>query len=89
IARATRAMVERGLPAGLYHCVNTGMGTWEEVARHAANVLGQPLHAVPITLATANLRARRPRFCAMSNAKLVAAGVPMRTWQEALEEFLA
>lgn len=89
IARAARAMVERPLPAGLYHCANTGMGTWEEIAQHAARVLGMPLHAVPITLATANLRARRPRFCAMSNAKLVAAGVPMQTWEDALETFLA
>ncbi|MBA3297359.1 MAG: dTDP-4-dehydrorhamnose reductase [Acidobacteria bacterium] len=88
VARATRALVEGRLPAGLYHCVNSGMGTWEEIAAHAAHVLGKPLRPVPITLATANLRARRPRFCAMSNAKLVAAGVPMRTWQEALEEFL-
>jgi len=88
IARATRALVEERLPTGLYHCVNTGMATWEEIAAHAAHVLRKPLRAVPITLATANLRARRPRFCAMSSAKLIAAGVPMQTWQEALDEFL-
>jgi dTDP-4-dehydrorhamnose reductase len=89
IARATRALVERELPRGLYHCVNSGMATWDEIARHAASVLGIPLRARPLTLATANLRAPRPRFCAMSNSKLAAAGVSMPTWQASLEQFLA
>ncbi|MEO5896533.1 MAG: dTDP-4-dehydrorhamnose reductase [Vicinamibacterales bacterium] len=88
IARATRTLIERTLPRGLYHCVNTGMATWEQIARHAATLVGMPLRAHPITLATVNLRARRPRFCAMSNAKLAAAGVAMPSWQQALEGFL-
>lgn len=88
IARATRALVEGRLPCGLYHCVNTGTATWEQIAQYAAGLLGEPLRSIPITLETAKLRARRPRYCAMSNEKLVAAGVPMQTWQQALEEFL-
>ena len=88
IARATRALIERKLPGGLYHCVNTGMATWEQIAQHAASLMRMPLRAKPITLATANLRARRPRFCAMSNARLAAAGVAMPSWQQALGQFL-
>ena len=89
IARATRTLIEGDLPPGLYHCVNTGKATWEQIAQHAARILGMPLRAKSITLETANLRARRPRFCAMSNAKLAAAGVAMPSWQEALQEFLS
>ena len=35
------------------------------------------------------LAAKRPVYCALSNAKLTAAvGEPMRTWQDALERYL-
>ena len=88
IARATAHLLRSGAPHGLYHCVNTGHATWLEIAEDIASVLGKPLHARPLTLAAANLRARRPRYCAMANAKLAAAGHPMPTWQEAVQEFL-
>jgi dTDP-4-dehydrorhamnose reductase len=35
------------------------------------------------------LPAPRPRFCALSNEKLQAAGVVMPTWQEALARHLS
>jgi dTDP-4-dehydrorhamnose reductase len=88
IARAVRGLVERQAPPGLYHCVNSGHATWAEIATHAAAQLGVPLRSRPLTLETAALRARRPRFCALSNSKRAAAGVPMPTWQEALGAFL-
>lgn len=89
IARAVRTLVERQAPPGLYHCVNSGAATWATVAERIANHLGRPLKARPLTLETAALRARRPRYCALSNAKLAAAGVQMPSWDEALETFLA
>jgi dTDP-4-dehydrorhamnose reductase len=39
-------------------------------------------------LETAALSAPRPKFCAMSNAKLAAAGIDMPTWQDALRRYL-
>ena len=88
IARAVRTLVERHAPAGLYHCVNTGAATWATIAERAAAILGKPLKMRPLTLETAALRARRPRYCAMSNAKLAAAGVEMQAWEDALKQFL-
>jgi dTDP-4-dehydrorhamnose reductase len=88
IARAIRALVEGRAAAGLYHCVNSGHATWAEIAQRAASSIGVPLRMCPLTLETARLRARRPRYCALSNAKLAAAGIPMRPWAEALDEFL-
>lgn len=88
IARATRALVERGAPAGLYHCVNTGHATWAAIAAYIAGQLGVPLRTRPLTLESASLRARRPRYCALSNRKLAAAGIEMPSWQAALGEFL-
>jgi dTDP-4-dehydrorhamnose reductase len=88
VARAARALVEGQAPAGLYHCVNTGCASWAEIARRTASMIGVPLRMRSLTLETAALRARRPRYCALSNAKLRAAGVEMRDWEEALLDFL-
>ena len=88
IASATRAVLERGVPAGLYHCVNPGAASWEHIATEAARLLDVPLRMKPLTLETARLTARRPRYCALSPARLAAAGVVMPTWQDALARFL-
>ena len=88
VTRAVRTLIHTEAPFGLYHCVNSGHATWARIAEHVAELLGKPLRTRPMTLATAGLRARRPRYCALSNAKLVAAGVPMPDWQSAVEAFL-
>ena len=89
IARSTRAIIEGGLASGIYHCVNAGAATWLAIAQEAARRLDRPLRAKPLTLATANLQAPRPRYCALSPARLAAAGVVMPSWQDALGRYLA
>ncbi len=86
-ARATRALVERGGPAGLYHCVNSGNCTWLEFAEALARQLGVTPHLTPMSMADATFRAERPQFCALSNRKLLAAGIAMPTWQDALRRY--
>ena len=88
-AAACREMLTRGATPGLYHCVNTGAATWADVATEASRVLSLPIQLKPITLETAALKAPRPRYCALSNAKLRAAGVSMPPWQDALRRHLA
>ena len=88
IARATRAAIERGLPPGLYHCVNDGFATWAEIAGEAARLLGVSWKMKPLTLETAALPARRPKFCAMSPARLADAGIAMPRWEDALDRYL-
>jgi dTDP-4-dehydrorhamnose reductase len=86
--RATRAMVERQPPGGIYHCVNSGRCTWLDFAREAARQMGVEPKLEPIRLADVALRAHRPLFCAMSNAKLASIGIPMPEWQDALARHL-
>jgi dTDP-4-dehydrorhamnose reductase len=88
VARATRTLLETGSAPGLYHCVNSGSATWAEIAAEASRLLGRPLQMKPITLESAALKAPRPRYCALSNARLTAAGVAMPTWQDALARYL-
>ena len=42
----------------------------------------------PITLESVALPARRPKYSALSTAKLAAAGIAMPTWQDALARHL-
>jgi dTDP-4-dehydrorhamnose reductase len=88
LARAARALVEGEAAPGLYHCVNSGHARWSEIAERAAALMGVAPRTRPVTLESAGLRAKRPRYCALSNAKLLATGVVMRSWDDALEEFL-
>ena len=89
VAIATRAIVESGLPEGLYHCVNSGMATWLELAAEVARQLGREGRLVPISVANVRQKARRPKFCALSNARLASVGVAMPAWQDALARYLA
>jgi dTDP-4-dehydrorhamnose reductase len=40
-------------------------------------------------MAAVPMRAPRPQYAALSNARLVATGVDMPTWQDALARYLA
>jgi dTDP-4-dehydrorhamnose reductase len=89
VARATRALIERNVPGGLYHCVNSGHATWADIAAEVATILGYPFTPKPLTLASVQLKAQRPRYCALSNEKLRQVGVSMPHWKDALKTYLA
>jgi dTDP-4-dehydrorhamnose reductase len=89
VARATRALIVAKVLHGLYHCVNVGAATWLDVAEEAAKLMARPLLAKPLTLASAQLVAPRPQYCALSPARLSASGVVMPTWQDALRRYFS
>jgi dTDP-4-dehydrorhamnose reductase len=89
IAAATRALVERSAPFGLYHCVNTGAATWFELALEIARLTGRAAEAVTgVSMADAGLPASRPKYAALSNEKLRAAGIDMPAWQDAMARYV-
>ena len=88
-ASATEAIVDGGLPFGIYHCVNAGSCTWKEFAEEAARLLGRRPHLRPVTLEDVGLRAPRSKYCALSNAKLAGYGIQLPAWQDALRRALS
>jgi dTDP-4-dehydrorhamnose reductase len=89
VIEATLALVSRGATPGVYHCVNSGSATWLELGALVADTMGAPRSLLgPVRVADVPMRAPRPQYCALSNAKLAAAGVPMPTWQDALRRHL-
>ena len=88
VAAATKHLIERGAQPGLYHCVNDGHATWEQVAREAARLLGvDPLLRLT-TSDRVTMKAARPVYCALSPRKLAAAGFAMPSWRDALGRWL-
>jgi dTDP-4-dehydrorhamnose reductase len=88
VAEATRRLIESGAQSGLYHCVNGGAATWLEIAQHAARLLDVELKAQPLRFESVKMKARRPRFCAMSPARLSSLGIVMPDWRDALGRYL-
>jgi len=88
-ARAMRELLARRAPAGVYHCVSSGYCTWLEFALAAAEILGVEPRVQPVRVADVTLRAERPKYCALSNAKLAAVGIELPTWRAALEDYLS
>jgi dTDP-4-dehydrorhamnose reductase len=89
VAHATRMLLEYQAPFGTYHCVNSGFGTWYELAVEVASALGIAGRIEPVTAADLKTVAPRPRFCALSNLKLYAVGVAMPSWQSAIRQHLS
>jgi dTDP-4-dehydrorhamnose reductase len=88
VAWATARLLEGRAERGLYHCVNTGHATWHDLGVEIARLLGREARLAPIRVADIEMRASRPRYCALANGKLARAGAPMPTWQDALRRYV-
>jgi dTDP-4-dehydrorhamnose reductase len=88
VAGAVEHLVRTCAAPGVYHCVSSGQTTWHDLALEAARGLQVPPRLRPVTLEAAALRASRPRFCALANRKLAAAGFPMPMWHDSLRHWL-
>jgi dTDP-4-dehydrorhamnose reductase len=90
VVEATARLVETGAEPGLYHCVNSGTTNWKELVDALAEMTGRAATAriEPVAFQSVPMKAKRPQYCALSNAKLRAAGVPMPEWKDALGRHL-
>jgi dTDP-4-dehydrorhamnose reductase len=89
VAAATRRLVESRAPSGIYHCVNTGHGTWYDVAHYMTRELGVAASLQAASVLDRPQTARRPRFCALSTAKLTTQGIAMPHWQDAIRRHVS
>ena len=87
VAAATFDLLRTAPAHGLYHCVGAGHATWFDMTGELAERLGVEPAIRGITLDELKLRAPRPRFCALSNRKLAAAGVEMPHWRDAVARY--
>ncbi len=96
IAGALPALFAPSAPGGIYHVCNRGVCTWRDWAEEGmsvAAVLGAPVQTrtvEPLRLADITaMIAKRPVYSPMSCARIEALiGRPMRSWQEAVADYL-
>jgi len=74
---------------GVYHMVNEGCCSWYEFTREIFRILGGGVQITPIKSDELKRVARRPSFSALKNRKLENSGLRMRTWKDALRDYLA
>jgi dTDP-4-dehydrorhamnose reductase len=70
---------------GVYHLVNEGVASWYDVAREVFRLKGVVTPLVHITSAEYPTTAKRPQNAVLLNTKFP----PLRSWQEALRDYLA
>jgi dTDP-4-dehydrorhamnose reductase len=89
VVDATLLLVSAGAPAGVYHCASSDFCSWFELGREIARILSVPASFLePVPFRDTPGRAKRPRFCALSSAKLGSCIGSMPEWRDALRRYL-
>jgi dTDP-4-dehydrorhamnose reductase len=94
LARVLVDLIDRDVPAGVYHTAGVDTMSWHRFAEVALQTLaevkgiGRPVEIQPISTDDWPTPARRPHYSALSFAKCASLGIaPMRPTSEALREF--
>jgi dTDP-4-dehydrorhamnose reductase len=89
IAEVIIKMLQKDVASGIWHVVNSGAATWYEFARRIIERSGIAATMSPITSAEFPTAAKRPSYSVLDNSKVSAAVGPMRSWQDALDDYLS
>jgi len=74
---------------GIYHVTKSGFCTWYGFAKHIFSILHMDIPCTPVSSASYRSKAPRPAYSVLDCGKVAAeAGIRMRSWQEAVEEYL-
>ena len=83
-----KRIMEMKLPFGTYHAANQGYCTWFQFAQEIFRTANLNPALKPIKTHQLQVKAARPKFSALKNAKLSGSGLQMREWRTALHEYL-
>jgi dTDP-4-dehydrorhamnose reductase len=88
LAVATLEAVSRKL-RGTFHAANSGYCSWYDLAVKAVSLAGMdPSRVAPATTREVARPASRPAWGVLDTTKLARAGVTLRPWEEALQEYV-
>jgi len=87
-AETIKKMIELNVPYGVYHATNSGYCSWFEFAKEIFKMTGLNPNLTPIKTNQLQMKAKRPQFSALKSTKLTQHGIKMRSWKEALREYL-
>jgi dTDP-4-dehydrorhamnose reductase len=84
LAAAVETLITKKYPYGIYHIVNSGQASWYDFAGEIFKLKQKDVHLVPTGASEFPRLAPRPKKAVLINTKFP----PLRSWQEALKEFL-
>jgi dTDP-4-dehydrorhamnose reductase len=87
-ASLLKGILELQLPFGVYHAANKGYCSWYQFAQEIFQLTGLTPTLAPIKTEQLRLKARRPRFSALTSTKLSSYNLEPREWQNALRAYL-
>jgi len=85
LAAGTRNLLERLPEPGIYHLTNRGSASWFDLAGEIFRITGRTVNLLPVPSTRFPRKALRPATAILHNTRLP----QLRSWQEALAEFLA
>jgi len=85
LALKTKEIIDQKKPYGIYHVTNSSGCTWFDFAKEIFTLKNIDVKLNPVPTSFFPRPAVRPKYSVLLNTKLAA----MRSWQEALKEFLA
>jgi dTDP-4-dehydrorhamnose reductase len=87
-AEAIKSIIELKVPYGIYHVTNSGYCTWFHFAKEIFRLTGLNPSLEPIKSCQLQSKVKRPQFSALKSIKLPKYGIKMRSWKEALRDYL-
>lgn len=83
-----KSIIEKELPHGIYHVANQGHCSWFEFTKEIFDVLNIDAKPSPIKSDELDRKAERPKLSAIESTKLGDYGLTMRSWEDALRDYL-
>jgi dTDP-4-dehydrorhamnose reductase len=87
-ATTIKEIIESKLPFGIYHLTNKGQCTWFQFAQEICKLAGLTPDLKPMKTSQMQTKAKRPIFSALKSTKLPKHNLDMRSWKEALYDYL-
>lgn len=85
LARVLKDLLEADEPYGIYHIGNEGPASWYDAAKYLFMLKGiKDVKLIPVSSSDYQRPAKRPKYSVLLNTKLP----KLRSWQEALREYL-
>jgi dTDP-4-dehydrorhamnose reductase len=84
LARAVRRLFDEKRPFGIYHITNSGSCSWYEYGKKVFSLAGVQVAVTAVPGSSFPRPAKRPAYSVLQNTKLP----ELRSWQEALQEYL-
>jgi dTDP-4-dehydrorhamnose reductase len=81
-------IIELNLPFGIYHATNAGYCTWFQFAQEIFKITGLNPPLIPIKTYKLQMKAKRPKFSALTSIKLQNYSIKVRDWKQALRDYL-